>query len=94
VEKRFSNPWAQTPPELAASEPTTLIYRDTHGWTPLSLAASYGHEAIVKLLLEAKADIESRDTEYGRTPLSWAAEYGHEAIVKLLESYSSSSARS
>ena len=42
-----------------------------------------GHEAVVKLLLEKGADIESKD-DYGRTPLSWAAEGGHKAVVKLL----------
>jgi ankyrin repeat protein len=34
-------------------------------------------------LLEAKANVESKDSE-GRTPLQWAALNGHEAIVKLL----------
>ncbi len=44
---------------------------------------SEGTVAVVKLLLEAKADIKSRD-KHGRTPLSWAAWRGHEAVVKLL----------
>jgi ankyrin repeat protein len=51
--------------------------------TPLSWAAEKGHEAVVKLLLDKNADVESKDTN-GRTPLSWAAEEGHEAVVKLL----------
>ncbi len=42
-----------------------------------------GHEAIVKLLLEARSDFELKDS-VGRTPLSRAAENGHEAVVKLL----------
>jgi hypothetical protein len=53
------------------------------GQTPLSWAAENGHEAVVKLLLEKGADLESKDNN-GRTPLSWAAENGHEAVVKLL----------
>jgi ankyrin repeat protein len=42
-----------------------------------------GCEAVVKLLLDKGADLQSKD-KYGRTPLSWAAEKGHEAVVKLL----------
>jgi ankyrin repeat protein len=38
-----------------------------------------GHEAVVKLLLEKGAELESKDKD-GRTPLSWAAENGHEAV--------------
>jgi ankyrin repeat domain-containing protein 50 len=59
--------------------------RDRYGQTPLSLAAEYGHEAVVKLLLEtAEAEVDSKDDTFGRTPLLWAAAYGHEAVVKLL----------
>ena len=38
---------------------------------------------IVKLLLDAKANIEAKDKS-GQTPLSWAAEEGHVDVVKLL----------
>jgi ankyrin repeat protein len=48
------------------------------------LAAQYGHEAVVKLLLEKGADLETKGNMYSRTPLSLAAQYGHEAVVKLL----------
>jgi ankyrin repeat protein len=43
-----------------------------------------GHEAVVELLLEKGADMESRDMNYGQTPLWCAAKEGHEAVVKLL----------
>ena len=46
-------------------------------------AAEMGHEAVVKLLLEKGADVESKD-DVGQTPLSWAARGGHKAVVKLL----------
>jgi ankyrin repeat protein len=39
---------------------------------------------VVKLLLEAKADVESKDSGFGITPLSRAAAEGHEGAVKLL----------
>src|SRR5467141_1101953 len=46
------------------------------------LFVRYGREAVVKLLLDRDADIESKCNS-GRTPLSWIIYYGHEAIVKL-----------
>ncbi|KAF3919192.1 hypothetical protein AA313_de0200251 [Arthrobotrys entomopaga] len=54
-----------------------------YGQTPLSWAARNGHQAVVQLLIEAKADIEAKD-KYGQTPLSWAARNGHQAVVQLL----------
>lgn len=57
--------------------------KDSSGRTPLLWAAIYGHEAIVRLLLEEDADFELKD-KYGQTPLSRAAEHGHEAIIELL----------
>src|SRR5450432_1000179 len=51
--------------------------------TGLHLASKNGHEEVVKLLLEAKADVNVQDS-YGGTALYWAARSGHEAVVKLL----------
>ena len=42
-----------------------------------------GHEAVVKLLLEKGAELETEDRN-NQTPLSWAAENGRKAVVKLL----------
>ncbi|KAK7990380.1 hypothetical protein PG990_014660 [Apiospora arundinis] len=51
--------------------------------TPLSYAAEGGHKAVVRLLLERKAEADSKD-QYDITPLAYAAEGGHEAVVRLL----------
>ena len=42
-----------------------------------------GREAVVKLLLEAKADVNVKEIEDGPTALHFAAHNGHEAVVKL-----------
>ena len=49
----------------------------------LAFGSYFGYGVMVKLLLEAKPEVDSKDDD-GRTPLSWAAENGHEGIVKLL----------
>lgn len=52
--------------------------------TPLAHASMFGHESVVKLLLQSSgADSNCQDGFLKRTPLSWAAEYGHSGIVGL-----------
>jgi len=63
--------------------------RDGAGLTPLIWAARYGHEEVVKLLLEQKhTQPDIPDRIYGRTALSWAAGSGHEGVVMLFLSRS------
>jgi ankyrin repeat protein len=49
---------------------------DAHLNYRIPWAAKNGHEAVVKLLLEKSADVESKGHVSGRTPLSWAAGNG------------------
>jgi len=62
---------------------TVINVMDDGDRTPLSWAAEKGHEAVVRILLNAGATIDTEDTD-GRTPLLWAAESGHEAVVRIL----------
>ncbi|KAF5682111.1 ankyrin protein [Fusarium denticulatum] len=61
--------------------------------TPLSYMAQWGHETLVRLLLDQGAELESRGAHHevfgiecskGRTPLSFASENGHPSVVELL----------
>lgn len=52
--------------------------------TPLFKAAERGHTEVVKVLLDAGAKTDVRDTFYRATPLTWAADKGHAEIVRLL----------
>ena len=53
------------------------------GYTPLHYAAQFGHDAIVKVILQNVNDTMPR-TGDGTTPLHYAAQFGHDAIVKVL----------
>ena len=66
---------------------TRLIARDADvnkpGWTPLHYAATGGHVAIMKQLLDNYAFIDAQSPN-GTTPLMMAAMYGSTAAVQLL----------
>ena len=53
--------------------------------SPLSRAAAKGHEAVVRLLLENGANVETKSVN-GMTALDHASFMGHEVVVQLLKS--------
>ncbi|KAF7546388.1 hypothetical protein G7Z17_g8463 [Cylindrodendrum hubeiense] len=61
-----------------------LDSKDSYGRTPLTYAAGKGQKAVVELLIDKGADLESKDKKEDRTPLSWAAFNGHDTVVKAL----------
>ncbi|MDJ0593943.1 MAG: sigma-70 family RNA polymerase sigma factor [Pleurocapsa sp. MO_226.B13] len=72
----------------------TLIQQDTRlvnsqskniQTTPLHIAAHRGYSDLVKLLLDAGADVNAEEGNYSKsTPLHWAAKEGNLQVVKLL----------
>ena len=51
--------------------------------SPLAMAAAVGSEEIIRLLLDAGANVDVRNTD-GTTPLATAVFFGHPEVVKLL----------
>ena len=47
------------------------------------LAALYGHKKVVKILVEAGADVNAKRKD-GKTALRWATEEGHRGVAKIL----------
>jgi ankyrin repeat protein len=61
------------------------VSKDLAGKTPMHLAASTGHEAVLQLLIGASMDLASQD-DNGLTPLHDAASNGHlDAVIALCE---------
>ncbi|MEX2141731.1 MAG: PQQ-binding-like beta-propeller repeat protein [Pirellulales bacterium] len=59
-------------------------FKNSYGATALSFAADKGHLAVVKLLLQHKADVNAKDTFYKSSPLDWAVSRNYVDIVKAL----------
>ena len=52
-------------------------------WTPLHLAANFGHLGVSSILIEHGANVAAIDTDQ-QTPLHLAAKSGHSAIIRIL----------
>ncbi|KAF2965989.1 hypothetical protein GQX73_g7572 [Xylaria multiplex] len=77
-----TNPWS----DCCSSRKKKKVDPDSTSkyGTPLSWAARFGHEAVVRLLLANDAVNPDSRCDCQRTPLSYAAEKGHQGVVKLL----------
>lgn len=76
---------SDTASELLRSCPSMVRSKDKHGLTALHrvIIPTRSNDEIVRLLIAAGADVQSRDA-LGFTPLHAAAGAGHLTIVKLL----------
>ena len=66
-------------------DPSLLKAHSTDGWTPLHLAAFFGHADLANALLDLGAPLNARSTNAGKNmPLHAAAAGGHTDLVELL----------
>ncbi len=61
--------------------------KTNYGATALAFAAERGHLNVVKILIEAGADVNNQDTFYGATPATWASFNGHTEVAEFLKEH-------
>lgn len=71
--------------DLLTADPVLVHTHSYDGWTPLHLAAHYGHSQVAEMLLAHGADVNARATnDLGSSPLLWAIMGQDVAAVTLL----------
>lgn len=72
--------------DLLAQDKSLINARDKDGSTPLHCAVWKGHQQVVALLLQARADVNAHNENdhWGTTPLHAAAHANQPAIAQLL----------
>src|SRR5262245_48647271 len=70
---------------LIADDPAAVHQLSADGWTPLHLAAFFGHSRLIELLLAHGAEVRTRSTNAnGNTPLHAALAGNHPFVAGLL----------
>lgn len=78
--------WTEIVREHIARDPLSVHQRGWIGDVPLHWSCHNGHLEIVKMLLDADADIEADEINcYGGKPLHWASEHKPDVVQLLLE---------
>ena len=75
---------AQVQAQLAKGTPVDVCHAHSCHRTALIIAAMQGHEDVVRILLEAGANRDLRDSAHRQTALGWAQIKGHAAVTELL----------
>lgn len=71
--------------DLLATDPDLVQAHSTDGWTALHLASHFGHLGIVRILVEAGADIAARsENDMQNTPINAAVFSNRLAVVRWL----------
>jgi hypothetical protein len=60
---------------IAHAHPEFVARYDETGATAVHYAAFCGHRDVVRVLVEAGADVNATDTQFNATPAGWAIEY-------------------
>ncbi len=70
--------------KAAIAKGANVNFKYRYDRSALSFACDRGNLEVVKLLLDAGAEINAKDSFYGATPLDWAAYKGSPELIRLL----------